>query len=109
LLIAQPKQIPAHLSSRNTNQYRIVRLQKLMSSDPSAAVVLILSNNVICSNCVRAEIIMVAKRKLPLYAIRIEQVEPEGPLELHLAGSPGSPPYRRRWVFRGKAMRNSGL
>jgi hypothetical protein len=29
LLVAQPKQIPAHLSSRNTNQYRIVTPQKI--------------------------------------------------------------------------------
>jgi hypothetical protein len=37
LLVAQPKQIPAHdpNPSPKKNQYRIVRLQELMSSDPS--------------------------------------------------------------------------
>ena len=35
LLVAQLEQIPAHRSSPNTNQYRIVRAERLMSSDPS--------------------------------------------------------------------------
>ena len=34
LLIAQPEQISAHLSSPNTNQYRIVSAERLMSFDP---------------------------------------------------------------------------
>ena len=39
LLIAQPKQIPAHDPDPlpKTNQDRIVRAEKLMSSDPSKA------------------------------------------------------------------------
>ena len=35
LLIAQPEQISAHQSSPNTNQYRIVSAERLMSFDPS--------------------------------------------------------------------------
>jgi hypothetical protein len=35
LLVAQPEQIPAHQFFPNTNQYRIVQTEKLMSSDPS--------------------------------------------------------------------------
>ena len=34
LPVAQPEQIPAHRSSPNTNQYRIVPAERLMSSDP---------------------------------------------------------------------------
>jgi hypothetical protein len=34
LLIAQPEQISAHQSSSNTNQYRIVSAERLMSFDP---------------------------------------------------------------------------
>src|ERR1700685_1483349 len=36
LFVAQPEQIPAHQFFPNTNQYRIVQTEKLMSSDPSA-------------------------------------------------------------------------
>jgi len=35
LLVAQPEQIPAHQFFPNTNQYRIVQTEKLMSSDPN--------------------------------------------------------------------------
>jgi hypothetical protein len=35
LLVAQPEQISAHQFFPNTNQYRIVQTEKLMSSDPS--------------------------------------------------------------------------
>jgi hypothetical protein len=35
LFVAQPEQISAHHPSPNTNQYRIVRAQGLMSSDPN--------------------------------------------------------------------------
>ena len=35
LFVAQPEQIPAHQFFPNTNQYRIVQTEKLMSSDPS--------------------------------------------------------------------------
>jgi hypothetical protein len=38
LLIAQPEQISAHQSSPNTNQYRIVSAERLMSFDPSITV-----------------------------------------------------------------------
>jgi hypothetical protein len=34
LFVAQPEQIPAHQFFPNTNQYRIVQTEKLMSSDP---------------------------------------------------------------------------
>jgi hypothetical protein len=37
LLVAQPEQISAHRFFPNTNQYRIVQTEKLMSSDPSTA------------------------------------------------------------------------
>src|SRR6202041_2917939 len=37
LLVAQPEQISAHQFFPNTNQYRIVQTEKLMSSDPSTA------------------------------------------------------------------------
>jgi hypothetical protein len=35
LFVAQPQQISAHQSSPNTNQYRIVEPERLMSSDPN--------------------------------------------------------------------------
>jgi hypothetical protein len=35
LLVAQPEQISAHRFFPNTNQYRIVQTENLMSSDPS--------------------------------------------------------------------------
>jgi GNAT superfamily N-acetyltransferase len=35
LLVAQPEQISAHQSSPNTNQYRIVSPERLMSFDPN--------------------------------------------------------------------------
>jgi hypothetical protein len=35
LLVAQPEQISAHRFFPNTNQYRIVQTEKLMSSDPN--------------------------------------------------------------------------
>jgi hypothetical protein len=38
LLVAQPEQISAHQSSPNTNQYRIVSPERLMSFDPSSSV-----------------------------------------------------------------------
>jgi hypothetical protein len=34
LVVAQPEQIPAHQLFPNTNRYRIVGPEKLMSSDP---------------------------------------------------------------------------
>jgi hypothetical protein len=41
LFVAQPEQISAHQSfPPNTNQYRIVEAQRLMSSDPSITVAL---------------------------------------------------------------------
>lgn len=42
LLIAQPEQILAHQASPNTNQYRIVSAERLMSFDPSITVVVLL-------------------------------------------------------------------
>jgi hypothetical protein len=41
LLVAQPEQISAHQSSPNTNQYRIVSPERLMSFDPSITVVVL--------------------------------------------------------------------
>jgi hypothetical protein len=38
LFVAQPEQIPAHQFFPNTNQYRIVQTEKLMSSDPRSCV-----------------------------------------------------------------------
>jgi hypothetical protein len=42
LLVAQPEQISAHRFFPNTNQYRIVQTENLMSSDPSITVVVLL-------------------------------------------------------------------
>jgi len=45
LLVAQSKQISAHQFFSNTNQHRIVQMERLMGSDPSSGVGSSFTNN----------------------------------------------------------------